>query len=315
MASITTSSSTFSAALSQYRHALEDASYGRGTKHLYSSVAKQFLQYLEQVQIAAFEAVTLAVVSQFIPHVATYYQPTSMRTVLSALRHFLRFAKDIDLTAHGLVDAVPKSFGRKTAIVPTLTNGEERQLITACDRTTAVGKRDFAIVLLALRLGWRSVDITHLLLTDIDWRTNTLTVVQQKTGRRLETPLLSDVGNALVDYLLHGRPTSTAPQVFLRSQAPFTALSGRGGIGHIVRAAMNRAGIRQDPGQQKGPRTLRHSLAARLLAAETPLPVISGVLGHAHKDSTRIYLSADTERLRACSLGLGGIEFVREGWL
>lgn len=307
-------SETFATRLAQYRRRLDDAAYGRGTRHLYTVVAKQFLQYLENAEIADLEGVTLKDVSQFIPYAATIYQPTSMRTVLSALRHFLRFAQDVGLTVQGLVDAVPKSFGRKTSIVPTLKVDEERQLLAAIDRTTAIGRRDFAIILLALRLGLRSVDITNLLLTDIQWRTSSLTVVQQKTGRRLETPLLTDVGNALVDYLLHGRPASTSPHVFLRIQAPYIPLTGRGGIAHVVRAAMNRAGIRQDPSQKKGPHSLRHSLAARLLAVETPLPIISGVLGHAHKDTTKIYLSTDTEHLRACALGLDGIEFMGEGW-
>lgn len=304
----------FAAALTQYGHQLSHAAYGRGTQGLYAGVAKQFLQYLEQTDIRAWDVVTLGDVSEFIPYAATFYQPTSMRTVLSAVRHFLRFTAAAGLTAVDLSGAVPKSFGRKTAIVPTLTMAEERQLLAAIDRTTAVGRRDFAIVLLALRLGLRSVDIANLQLTDIQWRTQTLTLVQQKTGRRLETPLLADVGNAIIDYLLHGRPTSASPQVFLRSQAPFVPLSGRHGVYHVVRAAMNRAGIRQDPGQRKGPHSLRHSLAARLLAVETPLPVISGVLGHADKDTTKIYLATDTNHLRACALGLDGIELAGEGW-
>lgn len=304
----------FAAALRQYGQKLNDAAYGRGTQELYATVAKRFLQYLEQRNIDAWEAVTLGEVSDFIPHASTFYQPTSMRTVLSAARHFLRFAASTKLMAADLSGALPKSFGRKTVLVPTLTPVEEQQLLAAIDRTTTVGRRDFAIVLLALRLGLRSVDIANLQRTDIQWRTNTVTLVQQKTGRRVELPLLADVGNALIDYLLHGRPTSAVPQVFLRNQAPFVPLSPRHGVYHVVRAAMNRAGLRQEPEQPKGPHSLRHSLAARLLAAETPLPVISGVLGHVDKDTTKIYLSTDTQHLRACALSLNGIELAGEGW-
>lgn len=180
------------------------------------------------------------------------------------------------------------------------------------DRTTGVGRRDFAIVLLALRLGLRAVDIAQLRVTDLHWRTHTLTVTQQKTGRRLDTPLLADVGNAIVDYLLHGCPSVASPQVFLRSQAPYIPFGTGHSISHVVGAALKRANLRQDPGQHRGSHILRHSLAARLLAAETPLPVISGVLGHANKDTTKIYLSTDTEHLRACALGLGGIEVTGE---
>ncbi len=297
----------FRTVLRQYRQYLEDAAYGRGTQDLYAGVAKQFLQYLEQAGILTGQAIDRKHISQFIPHAATTYQPTSMRTMLSAIRHFLRFMADTGMTAGGLDSAVPRSCGRKTAIVPTLTEVEERQLLGAIDRTTAVGRRDFAIVLLALRLGLRSVDIAQLRLADIHWRTQTLTLIQKKTGRRLETPLLAEVGNAIVDYLLHGRPPSASPQVFLRSQAPHIPLGTRHGITHVVRAALNRAGIRQEPGQHRGSHILRHSLVSRLLAAETPLAIISGVLGHAHKDTTKIYLSTDTEHLRRCALGLDGL--------
>lgn len=303
----------YASILSQYRHHLDAADYGRGTRALYPQVAKQFLRYLEQTAIPNLDAVTLVNVSRFIPHAATFYQPTSMRTVLSALRHFLRFVVDAQFTTTDLTGAVPKSFGRKTTVVPTLTVAEERQLLAAVDRTTAIGRRDFAIVLLALRLGIRSVDIVNLQLVDIHWRTNTLNMIQHKTRRRLQTPLLADVGNAIIDYLLHGRPTSSSPYVFLRSEAPFTRLSGKAGVYHVVSTTMKRAGIRQEPGQRRGPHSLRHSLAARLLAAETPLPIIAGVLGHADKDSTRVYLSTDSEHLRACALGLEGIEMTGEG--
>ncbi len=298
--------------LTQYRQHLKAAAYGRGTQEFYAVVGKQFLQYLERAGILTGPGITRTEVSQFIPHAATTYQPTSMRTVLSAVRHFLRFMEDTGITVAGLGNAVPRSFGRKTAIVPMLTDAEERQLLAAIDRTTVVGRRDFAIVLLALRLGLRAVDIAQLRVTDIHWQTHTVTVVQQKTGRRLDTPLLADVGNAIIDYLLHGRPNVPSPQVFLRSQAPYIPFMEGHGISHVVRAALNRAKIRQEPGQHKGSHILRHSLAARLLAAETPLPVISSVLGHANKDTTKIYLSTDTEHLRLCALGLEGIEVTGE---
>lgn len=303
----------YATVLTQYSQQLEDGTYGRGTRELYVGVAKQFLQYLEQAGSPRLDAITLLEVSRFIPYGGTSYQPTSLRTVLSALRHFLRFTGDAGFTVGDLTMAVPRSCGRKTLVVEPLTAGEERQLLAAIDRTTAVGRRDFAIMLLALRLGLRSIDIVNLRLADIHWRTSTLTIIQQKTGQRLKTPMLPDVGNAIIDYLLNGRPVSTAPHVFLRSEAPFVHLSERAGIYHVVSAAMKRAGIRQGPGHSKGPHSLRHSLAARLLAVETPLPIISGVLGHANKDTTKIYLSTDTEHLRACALGLNGIEVVKEG--
>lgn len=185
-------------------------------------------------------------------------------------------------------------------------------MLSVINHNTLIGKRDYAILLIALRLGLRSVDITNLTLAQLKWQRNTLEMVQQKTGRLLIVPLLADVGNAIIDYLLNGRPTSLEPYVFLRNQAPFTKLSGNTAVYHIVSGYMKKAGIRQDEGDRKGVHCLRHTVAARLLAAETPLPIISSVLGQADKNSARVYLSTDMEHLRSCALGLAGIEVVKE---
>ncbi|MGC8489795.1 MAG: tyrosine-type recombinase/integrase, partial [Clostridia bacterium] len=117
---------------------------------------------------------------------------------------------------------------------------------------------------------------------------------------------------ALIDYGLHGRPASDSPVVFLRSMAPHRPLAEDSAVYSVVAAAMARAGIRQAPGDRRGPHALRHSLASRLLAVETPLPVIASVLGHGNKETTTIYLSTDTDHLRACALDLGGIPVTRE---
>ncbi len=298
--------------LTPYTDHLIAAGYARGTRAVYRLVAQQFLQYLDRAPMPAFAGVNLEDVSRFVPAVRMAYQPTSMRTVLSALRHFLAWAAETQAVAQDLTPAVPRSSGRKTLAVPPLGAAEEQRLLACFDRTTAIGRRDYAICLLALRLGLRAGDIVRLQWNDFDWRRQRLTLVQQKTGRRLTTPLLADVGNAVIDYRLHGRPPSDCPVVFLRSQAPYRPLNGKSGAYQVVAAAMARAGLRQAPGQPHGPHALRHTLAARLLAAESPLPLIAGVLGHANKETTTVYLSTDTEHLRACALGLKGIAVIRE---
>lgn len=209
------------AILGPYASHLAAAGYGRGTRDVYQLVAKHFLRYIDREQVP-FAAVTLADVSGFIPVVGMAYQPTSMRTVLSALRHFLRWAAETGAVANDLTAAVPRSSGRKTVVVPTLTAAEEQRLLRVFDRKTAIGRRDYAICLLALRLGLRAGDILRLRWSDFDWRSQTLSVVQQKTGRRLTTPLLADVGNSVIDYGLHGRP-STDP----RGEAPSGMKTGR----------------------------------------------------------------------------------------
>ncbi len=291
-----------------YLEKLRKADYAGGTIGLYGMVAKEFLKYLEDRQIENLKQPTKKDIGLFIAVISGSYQPTSMRTILSGLRSFARFAAHEGLTSSDLTVAVPKSFGRKTALIPTITAQEEELMLAAVDRTTIIGKRDYAILLLALRLGLRSIDIIRLKLDDLKWRTDSISIIQQKTMRPLEVPLLADVGNAIIDYLLNARPASNSPYVFLRSQAPYRNLSPRAGLYNMVASHMAKAGIRQEIGQRRGTHCLRHSLAARMLAGETPLPVISAVLGHANKDSTKVYLSTDSEHLRLCALGLEGIE-------
>jgi len=168
------------------------------------------------------------------------------------------------------------------------------------------------MLLLALRTGLRSVDILHLKLEDIHWRTNTIEIIQEKTQVPLVLPLLTDVGNAIADYLLHGRPESSLPYVFLRTLAPFQNLSSHSACYAISCKIMKAAGIRQGKADCKGFHCLRHSVAARLLSEETPLPVISSILGHRNKDSAKVYLSTDLDHLRDCALSLVGIEVAQE---
>jgi integrase len=149
-------------------------------------------------------------------------------------------------------------------------------------------------------------------LSDIHWTHNTIEIVQSKTDTRLVLPLLADVGNAIANYILNGRPDSQQSYIFLRSQAPYRKMSGHSACYAISRKMMKEAGIRQGEGERKGFHCLRHSLAARLLSEETPLPIISSILGHRDKDSTKIYLSTDLVHLRACALSLTGIEVIRD---
>lgn len=298
--------------LNDYVNNLKNEGKAAGTIQTYEIVSRQFLEYLELKNIKDIADVQLVTVSLFIPSISKQYQSTSMRTVLSALRSFLRFVKKKNLIMRDLNQAIPGSFGRKTLIIPTITPKEEQKLLSSVDRNTPSGKRNYAMLLLALRTGLRSIDISKLTLSDIHWNTNTIEIVQEKTGTPLVLPLLTDVGNAIADYILNGRPHSQLPQIFLQTHAPYHKLSGRSSCYSVSRKIMKDAGIRQDNGDKRGFHCLRHSLAARLLSEETPLPIISSILGHRNKDSTKVYFSTDLEHLRVCALSLQGIEVNQE---
>ncbi len=302
---------TYVLLLKDYRDFLKKVGKSSRTIEYYELFARQFLEYLEQKKIYEINLLKLQDVSLFIPFISKYFQPTSMRTVFSAIRSFLQYVENKHLTELQLRNAFPNSLGRKTEVITTLTPEEEQKLLS-CDCKTSVGKRNNAMLLLALRTGLRSIDIVNLKLSDIHWKNNTIEIVQEKTGIPLILPLLAEVGNAIADYILYGRPPSELPYIFLRSLAPHRKLAGRASCYGISCKLMKAAGIRQTNNDRKGFHILRHSLAAKLLSKETPLPIISSILGHRDKDSTMIYLSTDLVHLRTCALGLFGIETARE---
>ncbi|MEN6320744.1 MAG: tyrosine-type recombinase/integrase [Syntrophaceae bacterium] len=280
---------------------------GNGTRGLYGTVSRQFLICLQNEIHRAVSDLQLYDVRTIIVSISRSYQKTSMRTVLSSLRMFLSFLWMTGETATNLTAAVPSSGSRKIEVVPTLTATEEVQLLQSMDRSTGLGKRNYAMVLLGIRTGLRTVDIINLKLTDIDWHSNTINIIQQKNRRPLSLPLLPDFGNALVDYLLNARPKSKNPYIFLKIYPPFGQLTD---CYHVSRRALAQAELRQDG--RRGFHIFRHSVASRMLSSEISLSVISNALGHGSMESSKIYLATDREHLKACALTLKGIEVPKE---
>ena len=168
------------------------------------------------------------------------------------------------------------------------------------ERSSAVGKRDYAMLLLATRLGLRSSDIAGLTFENLDWQHNLICLVQRKTKKIVELPLLTDVGEAIINYLKYGRPLSEMPQVFLTATAPYGPVNRliiNGAISRTIKAS----GVRIN-GRKFGPHSMRHALASRLLSNGTTLPVISEALGHSDTQVTMNYLRIDVNALMRCSL-------------
>ncbi len=175
-------------------------------------------------------------------------------------------------------------------------------MLAVIDRGSPVGKRNFAIVLLACRLGLRTCDIRGLRLEDIRWDEAKIAIRQSKTGVPLILPLSEEVGQALIDYLKHGRPDSEHGQVFLGAHAPFAPFGHSYNFHTILTAYRRLAGIKVPREGHWGMHSLRHTLATRLLQGGTPLPVISDILGHRSIDSTQIYTKVDISSLRDAAL-------------
>lgn len=211
---------------------------------------------------------------------------------VAELRALLRFLFATGRIPVQLGSAVPPVAGwRDTGLVPRLSPDAVQGLLDSCDRTTPMGVRDHAILVLLARLGLRSIEIARLTLDDVHWRQGELTV-RGKGGGVTRMPLLSEVGQALAAYLAGSRPTSESWQVFLTCRAPLRPIPAAA-VGDIVRHACRVAGL-----SEVGAHRLRHALATAMVARGVPITAISQVLRHRDLATTALYAKVDLDALR-----------------
>jgi site-specific recombinase XerD len=231
-----------------------------------------------------------------------WLQPITVARIVSDMRSFLRFLTMRGILYKDLSADLPQIRVARDAKIPSVWEQELlAKLLEAVDRSSARGKRDYAVLLLACRLGLRAGDIRTLKLDQLDWEHSTIEVTQSKTGTPLRLPMTDEVGEALIDYLKSGRPQTANREVFLKVSPPFDPFKGNN-LHHIVTYWRLLAGIRFRSPQKHGMHSLRHTLATRLLQKGTPLTTIAGILGHTSLESTRIYAKADVEALRSVAL-------------
>ena len=227
--------------------------------------------------------------------------PTNKVNIVSALRVLFRFWKEEHILERDFNQFFESFRVRHPERVPSFFTKEEVMRIEgSISRSSAVGKRNYAMTLLASRLGLRASDIANLKFGQIDWDNNLITLTMQKTRKVIQLPLLAEVGNAIIDYLRDGRPRSGLEQVFLSSRAPYTGAT-KSCVCAAIQNAIITSGVDVNL-KHHGPHSLRHSLASAMLNNETSLPVISESLGHLHTDTTMVYLKIDIPSLRKCAL-------------
>jgi Site-specific recombinase XerD len=236
-------------------------------------------------------------------HILTFVSahPTNKLNIVSALRVLFRFWKQehaVDGRFDDLFDTY--KIHKRERIPSFYTTAEVRLVEESISRSSAVGKRNYAMVLLASRLGLRASDIAGLEFSNIDWDESMITLIMKKTKKQITLPLLADVGNAIIDYLRHGRPQSTLQKVFLSSRAPYVAATKEMVCSAIDKVILE-SGI-DTQGKHHGPHALRHSLASAMLDKGTQIPVISESLGHRSTETTLTYLKIDIKSLLKCAL-------------
>lgn len=265
----------------------------------YRLYLSRFYNYLIHNGVESPKDLDAKVILAFI-NTQGFYNPPTIHRTLACVKGFLKYLYNQHEVDIDWAFLIPKSTYKSEAKLPsTYTSDEIDRLIKAIDRGNPKGKRDFAMILLAAKLGLRAADICNLLFENILWDENTITLNQQKNQKQIELPLLSDVGNAIIDYLKYGRVKSDLPFIFLHASSPYQKLNSST-LHTIVTQYLTKAGISFINERKHGPHALRHSLAGQLLKKRTPLPVISEVLGHSKTSSTEYYLRIDLSTLKQC---------------
>ena len=226
--------------------------------------------------------------------------PQSGKVMCSSLRAFLRYLHHKGLNPLPLAGCVPSIRQWRLGNLPTYLSTEQVQkVLDSCDRASAAGRRDYAILMMLAKLGLRANEVATLTLDDIDWRSGEMRI-RAKGRQRVVMPIPPDVGAAVVAYLRDARPKSSCRRLFLRTLAPHVGFASSYAITAIAQTALKRADIWGFA--RRGAHLFRHSLATELLKAGATLSEIGQLLRHKSHDTTRIYAKVDIDGLRTLSL-------------
>lgn len=280
------------------------------TLESYIIYLERFSHYLFDHEVGHVNKITPKHIHGFIHSSAATYSTSTIYCTCGVLRVLFRYLYKQKIITEDFSIAVPSIKCSKNSKIPSAYSQEEIHSLLQCvDRGNPKGKRDYAMLIIAARLGIRASDICSLTFNNFKWESNIIEFKQNKTGDSMVLPLLNDVGDAMIDYIKHGRPSADTDKIFLRLIAPIGPMKAPT-LHSIVTRYMNKAGIRIAEGKKHGPHALRHSLASALLQKDTPLPVISEILGHTDSQTTSTYLKIDISNLREYALDVPPIKIV-----
>ncbi len=263
----------------------------------------RFEGYLARIGVAGLEELSPTLLSAFVAERAgAGLSRTTLRDCCGVLRVFLRYAHREGAVGCDLSGVMewPQAY-RLSEIPRSISWAEVGRMLAGVDRRTPSGKRDYAILLLLVSYGLRGREVAALTLDDIDWKRERLAVPERKAGHSTAFPLSAVVGEALVDYLRHGRPQTADRHVFFRVAAPRQPI-GAAAVSALARSYLLKAGVGVP---RPGSRTLRHSAVQRLVDADFPLKTIGDFIGHRSARSTEVYAKVAVEALRQVALGDG----------
>jgi len=271
-----------------------------------SSIVRKYLTYLNATGVSEISSVNIGDIRKFIIDVSPEHRG-SMDYVVLALRKFHSFLREHYLLEIKYEAALFVPRVRDRRVLPCINQNEIDQVLEQIDVSSAMGKRDYAIIVLGAYTGLRAGDIARLKLKDMDWTNNEIRIIQGKTATPLVLPLTPLVGNALADYILGGRPLSDSPYIFLRVLAPFQEFRDGVSIACIFRRYLKKAGIDHEIGDGRTFHGLRRTLGTTLIVNDVPVTTVAQILGHRNIKATKQYISLDVSGLRQCALDFGSV--------
>lgn len=286
---------------------------GTGTVRVSMGIIRQFLHFLESEGVTDASCIEDNHILNFIRNEAPKHK-ASMGKLLRTISKFIKFLRK-EKIVHLDTDKFLTTSGRcRQKALPCFTDEELKRIFAQIDRSCDKGKRDYAIFLTALRTGLRASDISKLKLTDINWIERTISVTQKKTKTALCLPLPVDVGNAIAEYILHSRYKTENPYIFLRLEntASITPLDPTSFNGYL-RKYMATAGIARTGWDGKSFHAFRRTAGTRMITSGVPISTVSQILGHTDIESSKHYISLNTEKMRECCLDLGSMYTRKEG--
>lgn len=266
----------------------------------------QFLRHLEdyliEIKAASVKDLSPAILSAFVTARSTGWGMSMVGGLCAVLRVFVRYLFREKLVAQDLSPSIecPRKY-RLSNIPRSISWAEVERMLAAVDRRCALGKRDYAVLLLLVTYGLRGREVAALTLDDIDWERQRLRVPERKAGHSTAYPLSPIVGEAIVDYLKNGRPQKADRHVFYRVLAPWEPMT-TSAVSTRASYYLRKAGV---PVARPGSHTLRHTCVQRLVDAHFPLKTIGDYVGHRSPESTAIYAKVSVESLREVALGDG----------
>ena len=285
-------------------HLRDERGYAPSTVKRQGEIASQFLDFLK-VEKTVDPLASLAAndIERFVRHAGKRMGGVALQKIVSTIRNFLRFSVAIGVAPAGIENRVdaPRVY-RQEKLPKALPWPTVQAFLRSIDRSTAIGKRDYAMFSLMTTYGLRSCDVVAVELDDVDWRRRRIGIGQAKTGNRFELPLVDEAASAIYDYLKAVPRYGDFRRIFLRLKAPggvlkptavteaFQAWSGKSGLGIPF----------------KGAHCLRHSYALHLCRQGVPLKTIGDILGHRTSESTGNYIRLSTEDLREVALHVPG---------